>query len=97
MLEKLLLAVTITFSLNLFLGVRLPSTTKSTSSSQLAETPTVLVRQLLKEQAFRTAINREENPGAFCLGNVLPPDSGISLWTSNTSADSDQVKFLECR
>jgi hypothetical protein len=44
MLEKLLLAVTITFCLNLFLGVRLPNTTAS--SYHLAETPTSPVRLL---------------------------------------------------
>ena len=42
MLEKLLLAVIITFSLNLFLGVRLPSKTQIASSSYLAPMPTTL-------------------------------------------------------
>lgn len=42
MLEKLLLAVIITFSLNLFLGVRLPSKTQIASSSHLAPMPTPL-------------------------------------------------------
>lgn len=44
MLEKLLLAVTITFSLNLFLGDRLLSTTQNASSSYLADTPLTLVK-----------------------------------------------------
>lgn len=52
MLEKLLLAMTITFSLNLFLGVRLPSKTQTVSSSNLVETPTTLVRLLKKKQIF---------------------------------------------
>jgi len=51
MLEKLLLAVTITFCLNLFLGVRLPNTTTA-SSYHLAETPTLQVR-LLDNKAWR--------------------------------------------
>ena len=42
MLEKLLLAVIITFSLNLFLGVRLPSKTQIASSSHPAPMPTTL-------------------------------------------------------
>lgn len=46
MLEKLLLAVVITFCLNLFLGVRLPNNTTTASSSYLAETPTSVVRRL---------------------------------------------------
>ncbi len=47
MLEKLLLAIAITFCLNLFLGVRLPNTATTTSSDyHLAETPTLLVRLL---------------------------------------------------
>jgi hypothetical protein len=54
MLEKLLLAVTITFSLNLFLGVTLPNTTTTASSYPPAETPTLLVR-LLFAHGFRSA------------------------------------------
>ena len=50
MLEKLLLAMMITFSLNLFLGVRLPSKTQTVSSSNLVEMPTTLVRLLKKKQ-----------------------------------------------
>ena len=50
MLEKLLLAMMITFSLNLFLGVRLPSKTQTVSSSNLLEMPTTLVRLLKKKQ-----------------------------------------------
>lgn len=46
MLEKLLLAVTITFSLNLFLGDSLPNTSTTASSYHPAETPTLLVRRL---------------------------------------------------
>lgn len=46
MLEKLLLAIAITFCLNLFLGVRLPNTATTTSDYHLAETPTLLVRLL---------------------------------------------------
>lgn len=46
MLEKLLLAVTITFCLNLFLGVRLPDTATTTSGYYLAETPTLWIRLL---------------------------------------------------
>ena len=53
MLEKLLIAVMVTFSLNLFLGIRLPSTNLDASSSHQAETPNTLVRLLLKEQASR--------------------------------------------
>lgn len=44
MLEKLLLAITITFCLNFFLGVRLPKTTAS--SYHLAEMPALIVRLL---------------------------------------------------
>lgn len=62
MLEKLLLAVAITFSLNLCWGNRLPSTTQTASSFHLAETQSTLVRLLKKEQAFRR--------------NLLPPSSG---------------------
>jgi hypothetical protein len=46
MLEKLLLAITITFSLNLFLQVRLPEESNSGANvQQLKEpAPTILVR-----------------------------------------------------
>lgn len=47
MLEKLLLALTITFCLNLFLGVRLPNATKTASSSQMVETSTPQGKALL--------------------------------------------------
>lgn len=50
MLEKLLLAVTITFSLNLFLGVSLPHTSNPASSSHLAEMPTVLKNLLTQSR-----------------------------------------------
>lgn len=67
MLEKLLLAVIITFCLNLFLGVRLPNATTTASSSQLAETPIQSVKLLLK-QGFDTAIKRHQsNRTAFRL------------------------------
>lgn len=46
MLEKLLLAVMITFGLNLFLATRLPLKTTTASSHYLAETPIVLVKLL---------------------------------------------------
>lgn len=51
MLEKLLLAVTITFSLNLFLGVSSPNT-NTTASTRLGQTRAELVR-LLSEQGWR--------------------------------------------
>lgn len=40
MLQKLLLAVTMTFALNLFLEVRLPVDTQTTTRDYLAEMPT---------------------------------------------------------
>lgn len=48
MLEKLLLAIMITFCLNLSLGYGLPSTTKTASSFHLLETQSRLVRLLVK-------------------------------------------------
>ena len=46
MLEKLLLAVMMTFGLNLFLATRLPLKTTTASSYYLVETPTILVKLL---------------------------------------------------
>lgn len=43
MLEKLLLAIAITFCVNLFLGTRLPSKTVTAPSYRLGETPTHIV------------------------------------------------------
>jgi len=43
MLEKLVLAVTATFCLNLFLGVNLPNKTVTYPSYRIGETPTRLV------------------------------------------------------
>ncbi len=43
MLERLILAVTATFCLNLFLGVRLPNKTVTYPSYRIGETPTRLV------------------------------------------------------
>lgn len=43
MLEKLLLAIAITFCLNLFLGVRLSNKTVTAPSYRLGETPTRVV------------------------------------------------------
>jgi uncharacterized membrane protein len=74
MLEKLLLAVTITFSLNLFLGVRLPSTNQTTSSFALVDKKTTLVSLLKKERAFLTTINREENIQRFLPSEPAPPN-----------------------
>lgn len=51
MLEKLLLAIMITFSLNMFLGVRLDTKTESPPKVYLVEMPH-LVKQLLQEQAL---------------------------------------------
>jgi hypothetical protein len=50
MFEKLLLAATITFSLNFFLQVRLPDRTNSDTSYQQnpEKTATILVRKLNK-------------------------------------------------
>jgi len=76
MFEKLLLAVMITFSLNLFLGVRLPSKTQTASSPQLAETTTTVEGLLKKAQAFRTAIKREENVQHFLPSESAPPNVG---------------------
>ncbi len=42
MLEKLLLAVILTFCLNLFLGVRLPNTSTNASSYHVAEITSLL-------------------------------------------------------
>ncbi len=74
MFEKLLLAVMITFSLNLFLGVRLPAKTQSASSLHLAETTTV-EGLLKKAQAFRTAIKREEQIQQFLPSESAPPST----------------------
>ncbi len=80
MLEKLLLAITITFSLNLFLGVRLPSTNQTASSFHLPDTNTTLVSLLKKEEAFLTAIKREENIHRFLPSEPAPRNSGQCLW-----------------
>ncbi len=50
MLEKFLLAVTITFCLKLLLGVGFGSPNPSTSRYQLVETPTPLLRLLFSDQ-----------------------------------------------
>ena len=75
MSEKLLLAVMITFSLNLFLGVRLPSKAQNASSLHLAETTTV-EGLLKKAQAFRTAIKREEQIQQFLPSESDPINTG---------------------
>ncbi len=73
MLEKLLLAVTITFCLNLFLGVRLPNTTTA-SSYHLAETPTLPVR-LLDNKAWSAEGVKEESFLEQGELNILTPGS----------------------
>ncbi|MFQ4140700.1 hypothetical protein [Chlorogloeopsis sp. ULAP02] len=52
MLEKLLLAITITFSLNLFLQVRIPNQSDSGANYQHRQEPssTILVRLPQKQQ-----------------------------------------------
>jgi hypothetical protein len=47
MLEKLVIAVTITFCLNLFLGVHFINANKPTSSYHLVKTQNALIRLLL--------------------------------------------------
>ncbi|MBD1922831.1 hypothetical protein H6F77_17400 [Microcoleus sp. FACHB-831] len=48
MLEKLLLAATLTFSLNLFLGLGRPTDAPTNVGSELQEIPTQTVSQLPK-------------------------------------------------
>lgn len=48
MLEKLLLAVTITFSLNLFLQVRKPDQINTIPSDQLSKTPVQILVTMSK-------------------------------------------------
>ncbi|MBO3464331.1 hypothetical protein G7B40_039645 [Aetokthonos hydrillicola Thurmond2011] len=52
MLEKLLLAITITFSLNLFLQVRLPNQTKTgaTYEHRIQALPHILVTSMQESQ-----------------------------------------------
>ena len=45
MLQKLLLAVTITFTLNLFLGIRLPANNQTATKVYTAEMPTRFLSQ----------------------------------------------------
>lgn len=73
MLEKLLLAFTITFCLNLFLGARLQNVTTTATRFQLAQTPKPLIRML--NEGFSTAIKRH-NQTAFCIRYLLPPTRG---------------------
>lgn len=49
MLRKLLLAVTITFSLNFFLAVDSSNTSTTASRSHLAKTPSELVKLLFEQ------------------------------------------------
>ena len=62
MLKKLLLAVTITFSLNFFLAVDSSTTSTTANRSDTAKTSTELVKLLL-DQGLRTK-------------SLLPPSDG---------------------
>lgn len=50
MLEKLLLAVMVTFSLNVFLGFGLPTTNQTTAKTQQVETPEPKILAQLQQQ-----------------------------------------------
>lgn len=55
MLEKLLLAVMVTFSLNVFLGFSLPTTNQNTAKNQQVETlePKILAQLPQQEETLR--------------------------------------------
>lgn len=53
MFEKFLLAITITFSLNLFLGLGVQSTAQPTITAQLSDQPFYLAKALLDRGFLR--------------------------------------------
>ena len=70
MIEKLLLAVTITFCLNLFLAVRLPNTTTTASSSHLA------IAEVGEHRVHPDSLSEQSPSAVFSLCAFLK--SGVS-------------------